>query len=251
MYKSKSLKKNYTVLLLAIIALAMTIVGYADQPTAPQWGMAYTTPGTELILEEVEHTTIQNNTAVVYRLKASGLPKGKIYTLWTKPLGESPVVVETGFLLDESGRLVSDRKTPLEKILLQAIDFAKGQPYEVGLISTDQTIKAFAKKIPFPLEARGYGGPCRLTMEIVSPDGHAFAVYGEGFDRNEEIETESQSDGGVLKSKNKTSEDGTFVAILLPAVVGKKTGSSSFKAVGKFCHATVEYQWGTAALKPY
>jgi hypothetical protein len=126
-------------------------------------------------------------------------------------------------------------------------DFAKGEPVEYALISTDQTVRAFTRVILFPLEAKD--GQCLLSMQLGSRRGDLFLVMGEGFEPGGEVMTESRSNGEVLKLKSPLSRDGKFATIVSPAVVGKSSGKASFTASGKGCSPTVDYEWGPPALK--
>ena len=124
---------------------------------------------------------------------------------------------------------------------------AKGEPASFAIVSTDRSVKAFAKFVPFPIEAEH--GNCRISLELISPDGEMFGVSGEGFEPNEEVTTVSRSNGEVLQSKKKTSSDGSLPpVVLLPAAISQEH-KSSYTVVGRLCSVTVDYEWGPPALK--
>ena len=226
------------------------LTGRAEEGDWPEWGPTYATPGLELTLEEVKRESIDNDAAVVYHLLASGFAGNKIYGVWVRRLGRAPELVLTDLHVHRSGSLILGRGRMLEEILFTAVRFARGEPYEIGVISIEGGLRAFAKSIPFPITAKGYGGRCRLTVELLSPKGTTFAIEGEGFDRHEELVTRSQSDGEVIEHTIETTRQEGFLTILLPAVIGVREGPATFSAMGKFCNATVEYQWGPSALEP-
>ncbi len=127
-------------------------------------------------------------------------------------------------------------------------EYVKGAPLRMIVISTDQTVKAFAEVYPFPIEAND--GSCRLWVELISTQGTAFAIYGEGFGVEEEVTASSRSDGEIIRKTQQASPDGTLpVVIIAPAVVGKRSGTASFTVAGKSCAPTVNYEWGPPALK--
>ncbi len=227
-----------------------TLPGPATSGTAGQtlqWGPRYATPGVELTLQEVKRQRVSGKMRVDYTLLVSGFPEGKSFTLWAKPFGSSPILLKQfgELYVDPSGKFVAEKKT-LRGIHLSALDYSKGEPYEVALISTDQTIKAFAKVIPIPVATKE--GRCRLWMELVSANGTAFAINGEGFEPDEGVTTTSRSDGEVMESKHKASPEGKLFAIVFPAVIGKPAGSASYTVVSRFCSLTVEYEWGARAF---
>ncbi len=237
-----------------VVALCTSCARSQSAQTTPEtieWGPRYATPGVQLTLQEGSRATTPNGTTkVTYFLRVSGFPTGKTFKLWVKPFGSSPeslsdVVGE--FYVDPSGKLVSQEGGDLGQISLSAPSYAKGEPYEVALISTDQTIKAFAKAIPFPIEVKE--GRCRLWLELISPTGEAFALQGEGFEPNEEVTTVSRSNGEVIQGKQKVLPDGRLPAnILAPAAVTRRY-VASFTVIGKSCKLTVDYEWGPPALK--
>jgi hypothetical protein len=113
-------------------------------------------------------------------------------------------------------------KNLVEPLFLSADDYSKGQPFDVALVSTDETIKAYAKVIPFPIEAEE--GRCRLWVELASPKADGFLIQGEGFEPDEEVTTTSRSNGEVLEGTHKVPPDGKLFAVVLPVVIGKQEG---------------------------
>ena len=221
-------------------------------------------PRAKLILQEIDRTTIQEMQAVVYKLKVSGLPKGQTFTLWGKKLNSRPVPVDKiGFYVDDAGRLVV-QPPPVEfampsgssinlpekgkEFAFNAIGFAKAEPFELALIDSDRAIAAFARVIPFPIEARGEG-TCRIWVELGSPGGDLFKILGEGFEAGEEIRTLSRYDSAAVEGEKTVSNDGRFSATVMPTVADKTFGSADTTVTSRFCSLTVAYEWGTAAIK--
>ena len=240
----------------------------------PDWGPKFATPGITLVLKESARDTAASwqahavaglggifttkpswkkegiHSEVIYRLEVSGLPQGKKYSVWFKEFAGSAVELRIEFKSDGSGRFYSEKKKSklyLDEMTIAALDYSKGEPFEVAVISSDKKIKTFAKAYPIPIEARE--GNCRIWMELISPDGNAFVVQGEGFQPEKELTTTSRSDGEVIESKVKVGSDGTFGAGLLPAVEGKKSGTASYTVVSGSCSLTLEYEWGAAAFE--
>lgn len=243
--------------------LASVLIGCATLGPQLEWGVQYTTPGTQLSFEDRGSPTvplgcigIKNCPYVIvrimsYRIRASGFPQGIPLTLWKKRLGRLPEVVRSDVFIDESGTVVQPHHEFGPFAMETGGVFVKGEPYEVTLISADQKLRAFAKIIPFPNEASD--GRCLLTLELLSTKGEAVAILGQGFEANEEIVTVSeytQDKTDRVETRFKTPPDGKFVIIESPPVMAKQSGAASFTAIGKSCKLTVSYEWGVPLPEP-
>jgi hypothetical protein len=145
--------------------------------------------------------------------------------------------------IDSSGRIVQEDNTALEFGLRKMLE---GESMEYALISNDNTMKTFVEITPFPIEARG-AGTCRLSAKLVSvsqPD--AYVVTGAGFAPKQDLNIVGQSAGEVLTFKRPGTSDGTFSAVVAPAVKGKKGGEATFTVADNICSVTIHYKWGDA-----
>ena len=230
-----------------------------------EWGPKFATPGAELRLEELDRKKVKGWTEVTYRLRTGGFPAGKQYTVWALPsVWATAFRLTTGFVANDSGSLVcgakpADYKGPPDwcpaptesvekKLRLDADRYYKGEAIGFAVISTDGTVRAFARAIPFPIQASD--GQCRLAVELLSAQGLAFRVDGQGFAPGETVQTDSRSEGQVLKGQNQADGSGEFHAYqVFSKVAGKESGSASYTAIGASCRVTVKYDWGKRALK--
>src|SRR5574337_1211097 len=133
------------------------------------------------------------------------------------------------------------------KVTFHFYKMFRGEPANFALVSTDidQTVKAFAHFVPFPLRAKGDSG-CSLSMELLSPKGRLLGFIGEGFKPDEEVTTVSRSGGEIQEGKQKATADGKFAAFIDPGVIGSAGGVASFQASGEACEVILNYEWGTA-----
>jgi len=233
-----------------------------EQSVAEGWGKS-TTPGVELKFEETKRVRLKGSTAVNYRLLSKGFPPGRIYAVWVKDsFGKSVTAILTGFSADLTGEVVcpderADRPQSnvtrwcsagaLKDQGLGVLVYKKGEPYDLGVISTDGTVRAFAHVIPFPIEAAD--GPCRLSVEMADWRGLLFGIYGDGFEPNAQLQGLAVSGKETLNSTVQSPPDGRFLILSLPATKGKKSGTTTFTLIGKTCRVSVTYDWGRAALK--
>jgi hypothetical protein len=189
----------------------------------------------------------------VYHFATAGLVDAKTYQLWSQPPdGEQPVLV--GKIAVESGiaRLyspdtpigasTSGNATRLEDVGLFEHGYRSGEPIEFGIISDDGSIRAFAKAIPFPIEA-GAAGSCHLEGTLKDKQGDV-AIEGSGFVPHEKVATTFQSGSKVLNDSVTADAAGRFAAGTLPEVKGQTGGKATFTAVGKSCNLSVDYYWG-------
>lgn len=239
-------------LVLGLSACATTPSPTINSPIT--WIPKFGTPGVRVTFQEKSQTTVEGRPAVTYSADATGLPRDKTYALWQKWL-DGKMALFGQFHFDASGVFLgslgsegsTNQKIPLSKVTFHFYQMFRGEPANFALVSTDtdQTVKAFAHFVPFPLQAKGDGG-CSLSMELLSPIGRLFGVIGEGFKPDEEVTTVSRSGGEILEEKQKATADRRFAAFIDPGVIGSAGGSASFQASGEACEVILNYEWGTA-----
>ncbi len=231
----------------AVLSLLVSACATTPTPKIEKWGPQYATPGAVFLLEEIKREKLQNKTGVVYTIYFSGLPEDKVYLIWNKIWNGALDLMVPEIKIDKSGQLTMLDGKIVGNIVLT--DYVRGEAGEFGIISTDQTVRAFTRVIPFPIESRSNNGSCRLSVEMITPRATSFGITGEGFEPNEMITTRSQSNNEILDAKHQASKDGKFIVILFPAVIGQKSGTERYTAVGRSCEVTVQFEWGPSALK--
>jgi hypothetical protein len=234
---------------------ATPTVGTASKPTGPlspaptDWGPAFNTAGASLDLVEAERRTSAGGSTVLYIVKATGLPQGVVFDVWSRPLSKQPQLVPWKASTDPKGRVV-DADDPSEELPAGIQNFAKGEPFEMALISQDGKTRVFGRVVPFPLEATGAGG-CRLAVELARNDGQMFIISGSGFVPGEQVTWTSVSAGERIANVATVKSDGALDRVFfLPAVIGQSSGVARYSVQGSRCSVAVEYEWGPPALKP-
>jgi len=246
-----------TLLLLSLIMMSVWLpLSQAQNSTqaSPQvkallgWGPDSNTAGVQLALQEDRRDVAEGTTRVSYHLITSGFPDGKTYHISFWPFGAAPGVDSRSQIITDGAGNLTLGGLRLDTVNFVALRYAKGEPFRIGLISTDETVKAFAKAFPFPIEARD--GSCHLWMELVTTDGDSFAVYGDGFDASDHVTYISTSGSEIIRGENVISSGGTLPpTIVSPAVVGQQSGMASLSVAGKSCVPIVNYAWGSPAMK--
>jgi hypothetical protein len=191
-------------------------------------------------------------------MATSGLPAGKLYTFWLYPFGrDHPIPLVTGFTGDSAGGLTcADSSahaqpgaqaprswcTRWDGMFINSGTFVPSEPYRAALISTDDSVRAYAIAFPAPVEAAD--GTCHFQLELLSRDRSSFKVVGTGFAAGEAARFVSRSGKEEIQGTGQIPPTGTFWMLLAPAVRGKKGGKASFAATTATCSPTLTYAWG-------
>jgi hypothetical protein len=155
------------------------------------------TSGVSLTMEEVSRSGKGRNLEITYRFVAKGFPAGVTYSFWRYKPQPKPVKLLNNLSVDESGVMFVNElgsgtgegtwePAPLENAIpLTLFNFAPGEPFEFGIVSEDQTIQAFARVFPRPIETRQ--GVCHLYLERLNDGQTFYRAYATGLVPGEEL----------------------------------------------------------------
>jgi hypothetical protein len=205
------------------------------------------TPGIEL--ELIAMPPGPDGEVAKYRLRATGVPRGVTFNVWSKDFHQSVQEIASGFRIDESGTPTSSAMggRRLDTIVLAPGPYPRGAAWDLALVSVDQTIKAFARVIPRPLAARS--GPCTLSLELVSDRGDHFLASGAGFVAGEDVRIESLSSGQIYRRESRISAQGLLRPDNVSHVPAGPDRRARYTVRGRSCEVTIEYEWGEGAVK--
>jgi len=211
----------------------------------------------QVALREKSRYSMGRQKLVEYELVATGLPAGRLFTLWLFPFGERPIPVFSGVTSDSSGRTVCADSSTLASanrppaggrcmmpfpLMMPLESFVPSEPAKAALISNDDSVRAYATAFPVPLEAET--GGCRLWLELLSTDRNRFRLSGTGFQGGAEAHIVSTSGDQVIDGRKPVPADGSFWMLVSPAVKGKRGGRSSIAVSTPGCAVTLQYRWG-------
>lgn len=243
-------------LVLCVVVIGVAVLLYNNKLKADAaWGPEYSTPGASLAITEVGRGPTADGMGVTYALAATGLSTNQTYALSIKNFLDEPAIPKGNFRVDATGHLLEAGKggQPLGNFTMGK--YAKGQPFYIELKSADQRVKAFAKAVPFPIEATD-GNGCRLSVELASRSGNVFNIFGEGYEPNEELTTDITPAAEVMASQDKADASGSF-RMLVDQTMAKyeigstgTSGTEDVRVTGSKCALTVHFEWGPAALQP-
>lgn len=199
-------------------------------------------------LHEINRNENSDSSSVRYDIHASGFTSDRPLVLWIWLLTVDHPTAVGQFILDAEGHLRGQVTNQLYEGLA-VHNFYRGEALYVAVMTVDQSARAYAKVIPFPITSTSPDG-CALDLELVSRAGTIFAATGRGFQPGEDVTTRSTALGETRQSTEKAGADGAFASELAPAVAGKDSGRASYTAAGEKCQVTLEYDWGLSAVRP-
>jgi len=210
------------------------------------WGPAASTPNTSLSLKEAS----REGAVIKVRLYATGVPKQGTYTLVTWPVTQrGPSEALRGITFDESGLAVcagtpgtcGTPNKPNDPIDI-TLNPVPGEPSRLGLISSDQSAKIFAKIVPLPM--RGEDKGCSVEAILLTPGSELIAIEGSGFAPNSVVAMDTVSEGERHAGKGKTDADGRYVSAVLPYKQGMTRGTAKVSLKSSACAPSVSFPWG-------
>jgi hypothetical protein len=205
------------------------------------------TPGLRLELIDLPQTAGQ--IAKRYRLHASNYPRGVAFAIFKRNFGQPFEEVVSGFRVDGAGNLISNRilkSQRLDEMVFEPGPYPRGAAWELGLVSADRTLLAFARTIPYPITARD--GACTVQLELVSPRGSHFVATGAGFAPGDEAIIEAQYFGQSTEKRQRISSEGLLPPSVLAHQATGADRSARYAVKARSCKVVVDYEWGEAAL---
>ncbi len=210
------------------------------------WGPQASSPNVSLAIVEDSRTGADFR----YSLRATGVPSGAVFTLisWAVTQRE-PAEALHGVTFDDKGVAVcagragtcGDPAVPNDPIHLP-FRAVPGEPVRLGIVSSDHSIKAFAKVVPLPLQGEDKG--CRVSATLLTPGAELLFVEGTGFAPNTEVTMSGNSEGEKHDSKEKVDAQGRFTSALLPYKQGLSHGTIKIGVKGGACSPAVSVPWG-------
>ncbi len=230
------------------VAVTISALSAQDKQFKDDWTKGTSSPGATLIPKETSRNVIGGRTVISYRLFASGLPKGQHFTLWAWILGSEPQAAADAFI-NPDGLIVNrlgDAKQKEDPIDLRVLA-GRGEPKRFALTSDDWTLQAFAETVPFPIEQIANG--CRLSVEMAVPNYVGVTVRASGFQPDEALAINVASGPEISKLQATATAEGTYTAVIFPAVKGQKSGQSGIAIKTPKCSVAVQFPWGEGSYK--
>jgi len=213
------------------------------------FGKNMNSPGVVLSLKEIDRTRTADRTLVKYFLYANGLRKNTTYTIFQVQIDGSIIKTLDGVTLGVDGMSICAGRAgtckgsgPDDPIAL--VFFAgKGEPKRLALVSDDEAhLKGGVAVIPFPNSTTHNG--CRLESVLGTPNGELTFLQGSGFEPDSELLIDSGSYDEKHHDTARAEADGSYFAVAMPNVVGKKSGTDTWEVKAKKCNPKLTFPWG-------
>jgi hypothetical protein len=208
------------------------------------------TAGVKVETQLIKRSEVKGRTVMDYRIRVSGAPHDRQYTLMAWPITVSqPLVLMEGLVIAADGTV----GCPADSIKSCSQHFkgkelhltyipSNGEIYRHALISEDHQARAFFSIIPEPLAVTDKG--CGLEVIRLSPQFELVIVRGKGFQPGEHLKFHTQSYQEMHDLPVTVDSHGQFQAHVTPTVKGRVAGTIAVTATAKSCSPTISFDWG-------
>jgi hypothetical protein len=267
---------RHTYLLIAILAVCFLAAGQAAKqppkskpvtPAQPQpptdqelmkktvqatidWDSS-TSKGAKVEVQQIKKAQAEGKPMMQYRLKVSGAPKNKLYTLMAWPITiPQPATMMDGLAIAADGtvgcppnstRNCAQRMKGAELKLTYSPGI--GEIYRHALISEDHNTRIFFSIVPAPMIEQDKA--CSLEIVRLSPRFELALIRGKGFTPSEQISFHTQSYQEMHDSQPRVNPQGEFWATLTPFVKGRTMGTTQVVVKSKSCAPALSFEWGS------
>jgi hypothetical protein len=210
-----------------------------------------TSQGAKVEVLLIKKDLAQGKPVLQYRVKLSGAPKNKLYSLIAWPITlPQPATVMEGLAIagdgtvgcpPDSTRSCAQRMKGAELKLTYSPDI--GEIYRHALISEDHTTRVFFSIVPAPMVE--HDNTCSLEIVRLSPRFELALIRGTGFAPGEVLNFHSVSYQEIHDSQPKANPQGEFWATLTPFVKGRKLGTMQVSVKSRSCAPSLSFEWGS------
>lgn len=209
------------------------------------------TPGAKAEVRLVKKDQVDGKPVMQYRLKVSGMPNNKFYTLMAWPITiVVPVTMMDGLVIARDGTVgcppdstksCGQRMKGAELTLSYTPGI--GEIFRHALVSEDHKSSVFFSIVPAPMIE--HDKACTLEIVRLSPRFELALIRGKGFTPGEQISFHSQSYQEAHDMQPQVNAQGEFWATLSPFVKGRTMGTTQVVVKGKSCSPTLSFEWGS------
>jgi hypothetical protein len=210
-----------------------------------------TSKGAKVEVQQIKKAQAEGKPVMQYRLKVSGAPKNKLYTLMAWPITiPRPATMMDGLAIAADGtvgcppnstRSCSQHMKGAELKLTYSPGI--GEIYRHALISEDHNSRIFFSIVPAPMIEQDKA--CSLEIVRLSPRFELALIRGKGFTPSEQIAFHTQSYQEMHDSQPRVNPQGEFWATLTPFVKGRTMGTTQVVVKSKSCAPALSFEWGS------
>jgi hypothetical protein len=210
------------------------------------------TPGVKAEVLLIKKGQSSNGQPLVqYRLKITGAPHNKLYSLVAWPITTAlPGTIMEGLAIAADGTV----GCPPDSTSSCAQHFKGaelrltytpgiGEIFRHALISEDHQTRIFFSIVPAPMIEKDRA--CSLEVIRLSPRFELAVIRGKGFTPGELLAFHTQSYQEGHDSQPKVDANGEFWAMLTPFVKSRTMGTTQVTARGQSCAPALSFEWGS------
>jgi hypothetical protein len=223
--------------------------------TSCRWHPECSTAPGHLEVTEAGREIRESGTVVSYRLAAAGFPPHLRLDLrlWG---GEQPARITSGYVTDAEGRVTCPSRiarspaarhacVSLDSLTVKVDPLYAGFAVQFALISADDSVRVYARAVPFPIFATD--GSCRVEVEMTSR--LEARITGSGFEPTEQVQGISEANSQVTRDTLSADAEGATpgrgrMLILTFSDAGTTGGHATYTMVGGHCRPSVDFLWG-------
>ncbi|HEY7404787.1 MAG TPA: hypothetical protein VIB39_14785 [Candidatus Angelobacter sp.] len=210
------------------------------------------TPGAKADVLLIKKEQSANGQPLVqYRLKITGAPHNKLYSLVAWPITTAlPGTIMEGLAIAADGtvgcppdstRSCAQRFKGAELRLTYTPGI--GEIFRHALVSEDHQTRIFFSIVPAPMIEKDKA--CSLEVIRLSPRFELAVIRGKGFTPGELLAFHTQSYQEAHDSQPKVDGNGEFWAMLTPFVRSRTMGTTQVTVRGQSCAPALSFEWGS------
>ncbi len=210
-----------------------------------------TTPGIKAEVQLLKKDQVDGKPVMQYRVKLSGAPRNKLYSLIAWPITVSqPVTMMEGLAIAADGTVgcppdstknCARRMKGAELKLTYTPGI--GEIYRHALVSEDHQSRIFFSIVPAPMIETDKS--CSVEVIRLSPRFELAVIHGKGFTPGELLSFHTQSYQEVNDKQPKVDPSGDFWAVLTPFVKARTMGTTQVTVKSKNCAPQLSFEWGS------
>lgn len=209
------------------------------------------TPGAKAEVLLIKREQSNGQPLVQYRLKISGAPRNKLYSLIAWPITTAlPGTIMEGLAIAADGTVgcppdsnhsCAQRFKGAELRLTYTPGI--GEIFRHALVSEDHQTRIFFSIVPAPMIEKDRA--CSLEVIRLSPRFELAVIRGKGFTPGEPLAFHTQSYQEGHDSQPKVDTNGEFWAMLTPFVRSRTMGTTEVSVRGQSCAPKLSFEWGS------
>jgi hypothetical protein len=212
---------------------------------------AATTKGAKAEVQLIKKDQVDGKPVLQYRLKLSGAPRNKLYSLvaWPIVMAE-PATIMDGLAIAADGTVgcpPDSTKSCAQRMKGAELKLTYtpgiGEIYRHALISEDHTSRIFFSIVPAPMIE--HDKQCSLEIVRLSPRFELALIRGKGFTPGDQLNFHTESYQEIHDSQPKANPQGEFWATLTPFVKGRTMGTMQVSVKSKSCAPALSFEWGS------